>query len=285
MLSFFLASVFGTPVVLWHGMGDNCCHSFSMGAVSKMIREKVETVNYVKSLMIGDSETSDTSNGFLMPVFQQVELACQQIRSDPELQEGYHAIGFSQGGQFLRALAQRCPSPPMKNLISIGGQHQGIFGFPKCPDGSSICEYVRKMLNWGAYSSFIQSRLVQAQYWHDPLQEETYKQYSQFIAVVNNEHEFNQTYKDNLEKLENLVLVKFAEDTMVVPKESSHFGYYSPGQDTDILAYNQTDLYKENRIGLKTLNTAGKLHFFTFAGDHLRFTDEEFTENLTQFLA
>ena len=65
------------------------------------------------------------------------------------------------------------------------------------------------MLNWGAYTSFIQSRLVQAQYWHDPLQEETYKEYSQFIGVVNNEHEFNQTYKDNLEKLENLVLVKF----------------------------------------------------------------------------
>lgn len=106
-----------------------------MGAVSKMIREKVESVNYVKSLMIGDSEASDTSNGFLMPVFQQVDLACQQIRADPgknfwvsfgkiyeiiELQEGYHAIGFSQGGQFLRALAQTCPSPPMKNLISIG---------------------------------------------------------------------------------------------------------------------------------------------------------------------
>jgi hypothetical protein len=69
------------------------------------------------------------------------------------------------------------------------------------------------MLNWGAYSSFIQSHLVQAQYWHDPLQEETYKQYSQFIAVVNNDHEFNQTYKDNLEKLENLVLVKFAKVT------------------------------------------------------------------------
>jgi len=54
-----------------------------VGAVSKIIREKVETVNYVKSLMIGDSEASDTSNGFLMPVFQQVELACQQIQADP----------------------------------------------------------------------------------------------------------------------------------------------------------------------------------------------------------
>jgi len=93
----------------------------------------------------------------------------------------------------------------------LSGQHQGIFGFPKCPNGSSICEYVRKMLNWGAYSSFIQSHLVQAQYWHDPLQEEEYKQYSQFIAVVNNEREFNQTFKENLEKLENLVLVKFAK--------------------------------------------------------------------------
>ena len=72
---------------------------------------------------------------------------------------------------------------------------------------------------------------------------------------------------------------------MVVPKESSHFGYYAPGQDNDILAYNQTDLYTEDRIGLKTLDKAGKLHFFTFAGDHLRFTDEEFTENLSRFLA
>lgn len=28
-----------------------------------------------------------------------------------------------------RAVAQRCPSPPMKNLISVGGQHQGHFLF------------------------------------------------------------------------------------------------------------------------------------------------------------
>lgn len=27
-----------------------------------------------------------------------------------------------------RAVAQRCPSPPMINLISIGGQHQGNLG-------------------------------------------------------------------------------------------------------------------------------------------------------------
>lgn len=71
---------------------------------------------------------------------------------------------------------------------------------------------------------------------------------------------------------------------MVVPKESSHFGYYAPGQDSDILAYNDTELFTEDRIGLKTLDTAGKVHFFTFAGDHLRFTDKEFMQNLAKFL-
>ena len=29
---------------------------------------------------------------------------------------------------FRRAVAQRCPEPPMRNLISVGGQHQGVFG-------------------------------------------------------------------------------------------------------------------------------------------------------------
>lgn len=31
----------------------------------------------------------------------QIELACADIQSDPLLQSGYNAIGFSQGGQFL----------------------------------------------------------------------------------------------------------------------------------------------------------------------------------------
>lgn len=55
----------------------------------------------------------------------QVSMVCDQIKSDPKLKAGYNSVGFSQGGQFLRALAQTCPEPPMLNLISVGGQHQG----------------------------------------------------------------------------------------------------------------------------------------------------------------
>ena len=45
-----------------------------------------------------------------------------------------------------------------------------ILGLPNCPgENHVICDYVRRMLNYGAYENWIQSRLVQAQYWHDPL--------------------------------------------------------------------------------------------------------------------
>lgn len=59
-----------------------------------------------------------------------------------------------------RAIAQRCPVPPMLNLISLGGQHQGVFGLPNCPSLShKSCESFRKMLNVAAYTKYDKSAL------------------------------------------------------------------------------------------------------------------------------
>ncbi len=106
----------------------------------------------------------------------------------------FHILNISlislKGSQFLRAYVERCNNPPVYNLISIGGQHQGtkdvfshweppictifeidtlvgVYGFPKCPGVNyTICEYVRELLDMGAYESWIQAFLVQAEYWH-----------------------------------------------------------------------------------------------------------------------
>jgi len=41
----------------------------------------------------------------------------------------------------------------MLNLISIGGQHQGVFGMPKCLcPNHKWCEYLRLLLNKEAYA-------------------------------------------------------------------------------------------------------------------------------------
>merc|ERR1712131_527172 len=119
-----------------------------MGYIKHLLEEHLPGV-YVRSLMIGASANDDTLNGFFKPVNDQVDEVCQKISSDPNLKDGYNAIGFSQGGQFLRAVAQRCPHPPMRNLITVGAQHRGVFGFPKCPgEIDMFCDIVRDLLNY-----------------------------------------------------------------------------------------------------------------------------------------
>eukprot|EP00090_Calanus_glacialis_P001930 TRINITY_DN11436_c0_g1_i1.p1 TRINITY_DN11436_c0_g1~~TRINITY_DN11436_c0_g1_i1.p1 ORF type:complete len:310 (-),score=86.91 TRINITY_DN11436_c0_g1_i1:27-929(-) len=290
LLSILLNSVLGSPmevnkatpvpVVLWHGMGDSAA---GMTGIESILKENIDGV-YVHRIMIGGNIVIDTESGFFRDTNRQISEVCEMMANDPELQDGYNAIGFSQGGQFLRAVAQRCPNPPMKNLVTFGAQHQGVFGFPNCP-GEMVffCDIVRDLLNYGAYVEFVQDILVQAQYWHDPLHFDTYVEKSKFLAEINNEKtEKNASYAINLAKLENFVLVKHTEDSMVEPRESEHFEFYVPGQADVILPLRESPIYVEDRIGLKALDEAGKLHFMEVEGDHLQFSRQWLIDNIIE---
>ncbi|XP_065212531.1 palmitoyl-protein thioesterase 1 [Planococcus citri] len=271
------------PVVLWHGMGDSCCNPLSLGRLMKVMKANMPNNSYIKSIQIGDDMGQDIENSFKMNVNLQVQNACKQIAKEKNLANGYNAIGFSQGSQFLRAVAQRCPNPPMLNLISIGGQHQGVYGLPHCfyPQ-HKWCDYLRKLLNYGAYWGWVQNHFVQAEYWHDPLKEQDYIKYSVFLADINNEREMNYIYRKNLMQLKNFVLVMFESDSMMIPKESAWFGFYTPGQNVNITKLEDSVLYQVDRIGLKRLNEENKLHFISLPGDHLRFTEEWFVKEIIQ---
>lgn len=91
----------------------------------------------------------------------------------------------------------------------------------------------------------MQDALVQATYWHDPLDEEAYINKSIFLADINNEIRVNKTYVENLNNLEHLVLVKFDNDTIVQPRETEWFGFYEPGQAKKVVPLNMTRLYLE----------------------------------------
>lgn len=43
----------------------------------------------------------DVENSFFLNVNSQVATVCEILAKDPKLQQGYNAMGFSQGGQFL----------------------------------------------------------------------------------------------------------------------------------------------------------------------------------------
>ncbi|KAM4701440.1 palmitoyl-protein thioesterase 1 [Discoglossus pictus] len=272
------------PLVIWHGMGDSCCNPLSMGYIKKVVEQQIPGI-YVLSLEIGNNIVEDMENSFFLNVNNQVATVCAQLAADPKLQQGYNSMGFSQGGQFLRAVAQRCPSPPMKTLISFGGQHQGVYGVPRCPgEGSHICDWIRKVLNNEAYTKFVQERLVQAEYWHDPLNEDAYRKGSIFLADINQERGINESYKHNLQALDKFVMVKFLNDTMVDPADSEWFGFYRPGQSKEMMTLQESSLYTEDRLGLREMDKAGKLIFLGVEGEHLQFKEEWFIEKIIPLL-
>lgn len=229
------------------------------------------------SLKIGNSTIEDYENGYIMNPNKQVAYVCKVLAKDPKLANGFHAIGFSQGSQFIRAVVQRCAHrlPPIKSLVSIGGQQQGVYGLPHC--GAMLhytCDYVRQLLNYAAYTTVVQNALVQATYWHDPLDEEKYKEHSIFLAEINNEMRINKTYIKNLNTLEHFVMILFENDTIVQPRETEWFGFYAPGQSVKMMTLQESRIYKEDRLGLKRMDKDGKLVFLKTNGDHLRFSEE-----------
>ncbi|XP_049277615.1 palmitoyl-protein thioesterase 1 [Anopheles funestus] len=271
------------PIVLWHGMGDTCCFPFSLGGVTKFLESEIGV--YVKSIEIGNSIAEDFKSGYLIHPNQQIEMVCAELSKDAKLNNGFNAIGFSQGGQFLRGLVQRCSTVRIRNLITLGGQHQGVFGLPNCPSLSSrTCERFRQLLNHAAYTDFMQNFLVQATYWHDPLNEAKYTNSSTFLADINNERSINESYIQNLQKLNKFVMVQFNKDTIVQPLVSQWFGYYKPGQDKETQQLKDTRLFIEDRLGLKKMNEKNQIVFLECEGNHLQFTKEWFRAQLFIYL-
>ncbi|XP_071917261.1 uncharacterized protein [Coffea arabica] len=91
-----------------------------------------------------------------------------------------------------------------------------------------------------------------------------------FLPKLNNELlQKNATYKQRITNLKNLVLIMFQEDGVVKPKESSLFGYYADGIPGPVLPLQQTRLYTEDWIGLRTLDETGRLKLISVPGVHL----------------
>lgn len=180
-------------------------------------------------------------------------------------------------------MVQRCPEAKVLNLITLGGQHQGVFGLPNCNAIThKTCEEMRRILTTAAYTKAVQSSLVQATFWHDPLQEAAYQAGSTFLADINNEVDINSDYVDNLQKVQKFIMVMFSKDSMVAPRESSWFGFYAPGQDQQLLPLNKSRVY--TRLGLDKMDQEGKLIFHECDGNHLQFPKNWFRDNVMPYL-
>jgi palmitoyl-protein thioesterase len=270
------------PLVIWHGLGDN----YAAEGIENVgqIADKIHPSIFVYNIRIDDDASADRSATFLGNLTLQIEKVCQDLASHPILSSApvIDAVGFSQGGQFLRGYIERCNYPPVRNLITFGSQHNGISEFQKCGNMDWICKGANALLRGNTWSSFIQSRLVPAQYFRDPLDIENYLEHSNFLADINNERILkNRTYKENLVKLENFVMYIFEDDETVVPMES---GWFTEVNGTMVVELRDRDMYLEDWLGLKELDERGALKFKTTAGGHMSLSEELLSDVFEKYL-
>ncbi|XP_010434661.1 PREDICTED: palmitoyl-protein thioesterase 1-like [Camelina sativa] len=266
------------PFILFHGIGDKCS-----GGVSSFTQLLSNLSGSPGScLEIGNGE----NDSWFMPLTKQTSLACEKVKQMKELSQGYNIVAESQGNLVARGLIEFCDNaPPVINYVSLGGPHAGIAAIPKCASGP-LCAMVEALLKSAIYNDFIQDHLAPSGFVKIPGQISKYLAHSKYLPKLNNERpdERNSTFKDRFASLHNLVLVMFQKDTTLIPKETAWFGYYQDGGLDTLLSTQQTKLYKEDWIGLKALDVAGKVKFESVLGDHLDISDEEVEEYVVPYL-
>lgn len=260
------------PLVIWHGLGDNYAADgiASIGELADQVHPGI----FVYNIRIDDDATKDRTASFLGNLTLHIDKVCEDLAAHPILSTApaIDALGFSQGGQFLRAYVQRCNNPPVRSLVTFGSQHNGISKFQACGSNDWICKGAENLLRFNTWSSFVQSRLVPAQYYRNPAELDKYLENSNFLADINNERILkNLTYKTNLKKLENFVMYLFSEDTTVVPKET---GWFAEVEEDKVTGLRNRTLYTEDWLGLKELDEAGKLVFEKADGGHMTLSDK-----------
>lgn len=235
---------------------------------------------FVYSIATGKGESGDIWSSYFGNVNQQVKKVCDELKSVPQLRDGYNAVGFSQGGQFLRAVAERCQhlGPKMHVLVTMGGQHEGVNTIPGCLKETFWCQLMRSIMGRGSYSHWISQDIVQAQYVKDPFLFDEYLKYNPFLPDINNEYSVkNPQYAANLASLKKLVLFRFTNDTVVVPRDSAWFSYFD---GKELFPVRQLSIYKYDWIGLKMLDERGDLLFGDCPGNHMNFTWDWFKDNI-----
>ena len=266
------------PTVIWHGLGDS---AYSPWLIK--LKEDIEDMYpgiYVHLISLDSTPSGDKSATFMGNVNEQIEQAQRQLAKVPELQAGFDAIGFSQGGQFFRGYVERFNTPRVRNLVTFGSQHMGITQLPGCAEGDRLCNLVMRSFEGRMYSDFAQTHLVVAQYFRDTRLASQYQQYEQrnrFLYDINNEGPSKQElYKKNMKQLEKFAMIRFSEEETVVPSESAWFSAYEDPEHRRDDEVNMTvplrtsRLYNEDWIGLQHLDARGGLAFHMCEGQHMQ---------------
>ncbi|BGP51327.1 hypothetical protein JCM10450v2_007265 [Rhodotorula kratochvilovae] len=288
------------PIVIWHGLGDR----FDAPGLLSLKEDLEQTPGlegvFVHIVEVGEDGTSDQRATFFGSANAHVEHVCAQLAALPQIvdpllnpSQQFDGLGFSQGGQLLRAVVERCGTvgagkgsegARMRRLVTVGSQHMGISELSPCPPKSSPlspCKLMHlSLVRSGIYTPWAQHNIVPAQYFRDPNRIDEYLAQNDFLRDINNERvgdaqvgdeargeedgdePRNATYKTNLAALDKLVLFRFSNDMTV------------PGCYATPLPWADLPLYSADYIGLRALHERGRVGRRVCEGVHMEIEEE-----------
>ena len=233
------------PIVLLHGVASDAENTKELADWLKITFNR-EVIN----IELGNG--IDTS---LTPMNFQLELLCKTIYDIPELESGFDFIGMSQGGLLARGYVEYCNKYKVLNLITLVSPHGGVFY------KSPILNFVK------IYSPEMQKKYSFTNYWRNPIDYELYLDNSTYLAALNNERTINYVNKKNIESLKNFVMVFSPFDSIVIPPQSAIFSLLD--SELDIVPLFDTELYKQDWLGLQKLDKENKLWLYKTNCTHM----------------
>ncbi len=265
------------PVVIMHGLNGN---AKEFGTIERTLKNTYPGI-YVHTLNILNGNKSQFTN-----MSKQMQIIRETILSDPKLKSGFNFYGESQGALEARIYVSEFSDIPVYNLIALNGPQSGVGECPtiETPHVRQICADLATMLqiySWPLCSF--------CGYWKDNRDQLKYQQHSKWLAKVNNEQgsygAINQTYIKNMESLNKYIVVRAMRDTIVQPSYSAFHQYWKWGDESrsEITNLNETEGYKNNLLGLKTLNERGDYIMKEFDGDHVSYSMKWWEKNILPF--
>ena len=132
--------------------------------------------------------------------------------------------------------------------------------------------------------SIVEKLVAPADYYRTWWNLEKYFETSIFLPHLQNEDPatYSQEQKDRILSLTNFGMFMWTEDRTIIPRESSWFASWDSYRRL-VMLRDSID-YKDDYIGLRTLDEAGKLFFYSGPGDHMHLTDSMINDQLVPLL-